>query len=673
MKALLQKELRENLGLAVLGLAIFSVLLLVSCLTYSELMSEFVSGRSSGGGGFDRFLPLGSGLFLTETGFFCALFGAVLGWVQVNNERHPDLWAFLVHRPITRTGLFLGKALAGLSLYGLAAGVPLVCYIAWTWLPGHVAAPFDPAMLQPVIALFLNGVVGYFAGMLTGLRQARWYASRALGLGTAFVVTVAILGAPAFWQALLAGLLGAAILATAVWGAFHSHGYYRNQPRLGQAALTAALAFGAVVVTFCVVAMLSNGLRHYRPPEDWASYLMAKDGTVYKANWPAKGPEQIVDLEGKPRFDPKTGQPEQFNRLVSRNVSLWVDFQGQPPRRAGYFHTALLAPFWKSTPDTLWYYWPRYGRVVGYDVRSRRLLGSLGPKGFAKDLRGGGDRASQAPGALLTTRGAVYQIDLESRTTKALFTTTNDDPIGAASEVWDDAGWQYTIVVTRRFVHLLTPDGRPVCQAPFPPSYADGSQVQVSMLEPTGRFAVWFHPPELLDLNAARKGPIHIAWMDRERGVFRTVELPNLSHWRGFALADKVMMMLVPSLLEIIVPLVTSSFLSVPVMWEFVLLNWALAAVLWVPAGLWLGRRYSFGWGAQIGWALFHLLFGLAGFLAFLSVQEWPARQPCPQCGKLRVVDRPRCEHCGAGFAPPEKTGTEIYEPLPASETTPLS
>jgi hypothetical protein len=28
------------------------------------------------------------------------------------------------------------------------------------------------------------------------------------------------------------------------------------------------------------------------------------------------------------------------------------------------------------------------------------------------------------------------------------------------------------------------------------------------------------------------------------------------------------------------------------------------------------------------------------------------------------VVDRGQCEHCGADFAPPEKNGTEIFEPL---------
>jgi ribosomal protein L37AE/L43A len=47
-----------------------------------------------------------------------------------------------------------------------------------------------------------------------------------------------------------------------------------------------------------------------------------------------------------------------------------------------------------------------------------------------------------------------------------------------------------------------------------------------------------------------------------------------------------------------------------------------------------------------------------------LSVQEWPALESCPNCKKLRVVDREHCEHCGADFAPPEKNGTEVFESL---------
>ena len=90
-------------------------------------------------------------------------------------------------------------------------------------------------------------------------------------------------------------------------------------------------------------------------------------------------------------------------------------------------------------------------------------------------------------------------------------------------------------------------------------------------------------------------------------------------------------------------------------------------AVVCAAAGWCLGRRYHFAVGGQLKWALFHLLFGLPGLLGFLCVQEWPTREACPNCKKPRLVDREKCEHCGAGFAPPPKNGTEIFESIGAN------
>jgi len=56
----------------------------------------------------------------------------------------------------------------------------------------------------------------------------------------------------------------------------------------------------------------------------------------------------------------------------------------------------------------------------------------------------------------------------------------------------------------------------------------------------------------------------------------------------------------------------------------------------------------------------------LPGLLGFLCAQEWPAREPCPDCKKPRLVHREKCEYCGADFAPPPKNGTEIFESIGA-------
>ena len=95
---------------------------------------------------------------LAEAALLCPIFGVALGWLQSRNEAHRDLWAFLIHRPVTRTEIFLGKTIAGLCLYILGAGLPLAVLWWWCEIPGHVAAPFEWAMVLPLLSFFLTGV-----------------------------------------------------------------------------------------------------------------------------------------------------------------------------------------------------------------------------------------------------------------------------------------------------------------------------------------------------------------------------------------------------------------------------------------------------------------------------------------------------------------------------------
>ena len=146
------------------------------------------------------------------------------------------------------------------------------------------------------------------------------------------------------------------------------------------------------------------------------------------------------------------------------------------------------------------------------------------------------------------------------------------------------------------------------------------------------------------------------------------MELASLPPNRpGVTLFEEVLASVVPPAAMTTVWLWRASLHAADMPREPLVLCWAIAILIWAPVGWWLGSRYRFSLGAQAGWAVFHALFGLPGLLAFLCVQEWPARVACPGCKRLRLVDREQCEHCGEGFAPPEKTGTEVFAPLVAS------
>ena len=151
--------------------------------------------------------------------------------------------------------------------------------------------------------------------MLSDLRQARWYASRVLGVGIALVVSLFISLTPEFWQSLLLILVGAAILATAVWGGFQSDGHYRGQPACGKAALTAALIVGCQILAFLAAVFASNFLLRTPFSGTSSSYAMTTNGIIWKLTQVAGRQVEITDLEGKPLLDATDRQTHRAERV----------------------------------------------------------------------------------------------------------------------------------------------------------------------------------------------------------------------------------------------------------------------------------------------------------------------------------------------------------------------
>jgi hypothetical protein len=147
MKALIWKECRENLKWAVLPMLLVGG---IKALIGPPSLMDYE---------FLQFLSL-----------VAAVSGATLGFLQVFVESQGDRRAFLLHRPISHSQIFLGKTIAGVGLYLLAMGIPFACAVGWAATPGHVAAPFRWPMALAWLADILTGVVYYFAGMLAAQR-----------------------------------------------------------------------------------------------------------------------------------------------------------------------------------------------------------------------------------------------------------------------------------------------------------------------------------------------------------------------------------------------------------------------------------------------------------------------------------------------------------------------
>jgi hypothetical protein len=690
MRSLLWKEFHENLKWAALP----ALLILVPVVLLGGPQEPMF-----GTGG--AFL-----LFLIAAGF-----GAALGFVQFFFEARGDHRSLLLHRPLSPSRIFLGKALAGAGLYLLALGLPFAALEVWMAIPGHMAAPYDWRTSLPWLADILAGLVYYFAGALTALRQARWYGSRCLGLAAAALCTLLVWTVPEFWQALLVIVALGTLAGVAAWGSFLAGGAYAAQPRLARAALAVTLLLGLSLVGFLGKLVIGQCYHAGRVAYE---YRLDRQGRVLLLPWKeGVGPtEPLTDLEGRVPDDLR-------GRRVDRNL---ID-EIEAPLAAGAgwpMHRSYRNPgrfYVEYENDTKpgreeWFYVPAQGRLLGYDAEYHQFLGSFGPDGFAPAGQPPGERFQgelryatrlwQAiPTSYLTFAGGVYVVDFSRRTVRALFTAPQGEMVLLASR-WRDRREKESLAVvsTDRSVHVLTAAGVPVVSVPKAFDPASFRLRNVGRLEAPQRFVFWYGPPNFLGPDGYGITPSHVLEYDasgRELARRLVPPAPEVEPSSAEALFGLVMP---PA--EVTTLVGTSRYLrrearSKGATDQSVLLElleewigYFIPAAVWRTAtgsGLFLGycaltllssagcalvcfllaRRYAFSRARRVGWALCGLLFGWVGLALMLALQEWPARVRCPSCGRQRLVDSERCEHCGAAHAPPAPDGTEIFEEAAAT------
>ena len=695
MNAIFKKDLRENLKLALLGLIILAGLLYYDFQPYGETLKKFLEQNWSGQIG--NLQPLLSMSLLTGIAFFCAIFGAGLGWLQTRNEAQRDLWAFLIHRPVTRSEIFWAKTAAGLCLYTLGAGLPLVCLLIVVQTPGFVAAPFEWAMTSPLVSLFLSGVAFYFAGLLTGLRQARWFGSRWFGWLGALAASFAAFGLPNFGISQLLSAITIAILALAAWGCYQSGGFYRGQPLAGRLALTVTLAVGCFGLLGFGSALLIDVIFGQNENQSYKStmYTLTRNGTVCIVTDNNGQFVSATDLEGHPLPELQTGKKLKANDFYQiQAYGGMAETRFNHPQRSfeeanniqnpsRFFSLCMVAD------KTLWYL-DRHGKITGYDGRTRKCVGHLAPPDDSFlppqknwDMYYHSVLNSHAEKKLPSAK-SVYLVNFRERTMKCVFTLTNDDEIGDYSEEPYEKGPEGIykrefFFTTRQTVGLLDHEGHPIFSIPYQPAYSNYPQVSILHLigfpdlaeVSTNPYAVIFHPDYQLNRKAGGKMPEHVAWLGGSNlTVTKSLDLPPLP-----AVAnnddDDDLPSAIRSTLGNLVTSLMPPFAHIDYNQHFFhgftkpwnLFSYAVG-ILCAALTRFLARRYNFPAAAAFGWTLFVLLLGLTGLFTFLCVQEWPARVPCPACRKRRTVDRATCEHCQAPFGPPATNGTEIFAPL---------
>jgi len=724
MRPMLWKEAREMGRWALLAAIVLGVF---AAFVLSQTRAQLVYGSGEGN------------ISLLSWTIAAPLVALVLGLLQILPEQRRDQWAFLVHRPATRDVLFGGKALAGLGLYGLAVSVPALIALAWAAMPGHLPIPFDARLALPGLADLLMGVPCYFAGLLTALRPARWYGSRALPVPAALAAALLAHIMSSFAQSVLVSLIFTVLFALAAWGSFRTTGQYERQPKAAKASLGVILCVGILLAVGAAVLLTAAFVPPAPEPEKpstriRSSYQITRAGQVLRIKVRGGRTVHAEDLQG--RAVP-VGKRFEDSLLVPNAGTLWDrDWTGDPTP-TDYHHSAsvfvLVYGSSHRTPQgMLWYYSVPERRILGYSRRTQRLALVAGPQGvvaadaprplpFPPGLRnntprnyGGGGNFTYGDGSAFTGSGlmvydhVVYALNLAEARLAPLLTITPPEridgmrleyvssppsgpgtlpisynPLAPVGAVFD--------VITQTQVRIYDPRGHLLLSVP---RYLDAEQrygdPAVYRLPKGDRYFFWYYPAPDPKRSRWQIPPSILLETDAHGKALRRETLPVIIN-TPYPLPPH--------------PVYASAWgiLAPPL--------WATGGLLYRaenPAhshgpdwmeGLWgdlrqypnayrnikwvsfvcgggsavlavlIGRRCAWSRAGRAAWAFGAFWLGLYGVLLLAALDAWPAREPCPHCGRRRVVTRERCEHCGAGFVVPLPDGTEIFDAPPSAET----
>ena len=691
LKALFWKECRENARWAVL-----SALALSLSLAYAVYHEAVANAATQPGNGLRLGYVWENAALVFTLG--APLVGLLLGLIQILPELRRDQWAFLVHRPASRTALFWGKALPGVSLYLVATALPLLALAAWDSLPGHQAAPFDWRFTLGGWAAILAGLSLYFAGLTTALRPARWYGSRALPVFAALLAPLAVGVVTELWQAALVCLTVTAALLAAAWGSFLTSGQHAGQPRTARLGLGLSLLAGIATAVIGSVILSAAVYRSLFPaagsPLEMTQYGVTTDGQIFRTSY-ANSTVRYSDVQGKPLPElQERGQTGPGVQLLTF-VELLNPWAHDPLLGHGYNSPErYVAPLQTSlyhSEDTAWFYLYAQDQAVGYSLRTRRVVGYLGPRGFAGTPEGAGRFPESFLGSehmnnevsLLRFAHSVAWFNTGRQEIRPLWPPSGTARIDGLCYVAQPgpggtSGDAIVVAADNRF-HIFSGGGSPLLTTPYAVDAAHYPFVQVGtapltpgMMPPSPRFFFWYSK----DGSGAQSwADSKIVTLSSSGRVVQAAALPALEqtpHYQTPALIG----VLAPPAADLIIlglalhdrwfgypqqqknwnPLAHDSGLITS------LLLSALVGLVAAPMGCLISRRLGDGRRGQIAWALGVFWLGGYGVLLLLALRAWPARVPCPNCGRERVVDNEACEHCGAAWARPKRDGTEIFD-----------
>lgn len=666
MKSMLWKELRENLRWA--ALAFFALLL-------GEAYA--LSGARDGSG---YGIGLCSSSFLFVSAFGCSAIGAALGMIQILPELRRDQWASLLHRPVPRSSIFFGKVVAGLILYTLATGLPLLASMAYVASPGRIAAPFLPQLAIPAASDLLLGGVFYSAALLVALHRGRWIGSKAIiVLGAVAVLMIHVAGGFPF----LLPLVAMVVLFLAAWGAME--GSLAARPRISIFTLGLFLLLGAQAGLLFLAAVLGSLRRHEYQGDPVPRLHIATDGVVMLSSVQGKDRHTVLtDMDGKPITDERYTNNTQStfglypSNLADRAQTDYTDFWWRSRSSEDWVE---LINYQYETPERWYLIKGSRSYFVGYDRLSGRCLGYLDADGFkaanapihpfATQPKGG---QFQAIPYLFWIGTKLITVDFGDRQITPIADFDNDKILGATP--FPNNGEQTRIAVALQS-EIRFYDSHGALLASVPYGY-DASGTPIINITATGDFSRTFlqYSPSyytstvnLTHLDVFDGQMQRIESYTRDEGGYRVFPLSWVGYFEtltnmpvpslGWTLRDR-MNAGKPQFSGINAGLLADVAGSLMKNRHLIELC-VFAVLLSVGAGFW-AHRVGLTRGQTVGWIIMTLVFGLPGFLVFRMCTAWPTQVQCPHCSRLRPVSANACPRCQQTWQAVAPNGSEIFE-----------
>lgn len=688
-KAIVWKELRENLKWAVLILLAMATILAIAMHSLAELVGSGGSVHSTAMNGLEATTAIGG-----------ILAGLLLGVAQTITENRRDNWGFLIHRPVSRSTLFRGKIAAGVLLYAAATLTPVIGALIWMATPGHLSMPFDWRIALPGIANLLGGLAFYFAGLLTGIRQARWYATRAAGIVASIWFFAGQMVSHEFWQAAAWSAAGFILIGAAAWNSFVKGGEYEPQSKFGRTATGTTVALGIALPLLLALMLSLRGFRTgdtSRAPTD-SGYMVTRDGilarVVARSTREDRTTVEISDPEGHPlpQYQHLVGLPltdarrELYAGLQVFNFSL-TRHQTPSFRSIERFFIPLATWSDLNGNEVTWYYAKRARLIAAYSMESGNLVGWMGPDGFSagrskpRPFSGSSGHQqrlkpsySREDRGLLVLDDAVYRLLPKQQNIEKIFQAAPGEAlISATPRPWADvvdrnvaatradAEEAYAIATTQRALLLLR-NGTKALEIPQDGKAMAYATLAVyrTMQSPGTPMVLWYRGSMNKQDRVDQIGDTGI--VTASHTLPQDYVLPASGGALKLAIGESTIAPLPGAIRRNIAARTYNGTpnTATPTHWPLAILFAILPAI----AAFLRGRTYAFQTGRLITWTGIALLLGPLGYLTMLTLLEWPAREPCPSCNKKRVVTRETCEHCNAPFPAPALDGTEIFEPV---------